>query len=308
MSQITIEKAIISDAKRLAEIEKRAFDVELQKWVMQPNVEIDNNLKPPGYATTKMTNYMIIELDYFKVLNQGEIIGGIIVTISGTSYGRIDRIFIDPAFHGQGTGTAVMKLIEKQYPNVRIWHLETSSKLLKNHHFYEKLGYELTYKTDNEYGYQNKIDAAKKIEKLVENKNSSSIQYENCNMAKSEFYDMNLEASSFCNSNLENSHISNCNMSHTRFQNLNLQNSLFGDLNLTKSRLKFVTLSGVQFIDTVLGKEGESITFDGCDLTGSKLSQCNLNNVEIENCDLTGMKINNIAVEDLLNAYYRTSK
>ena len=50
-----------------------------------------------------------------------EIIGGIIVTISGKSYGRIDRIFADPVYQGKGIGSHVMKLIEKEYPNIKIW-------------------------------------------------------------------------------------------------------------------------------------------------------------------------------------------
>ena len=60
---------------------------------------------------------------------------GIIVTISGKSYGRIDRIFVDPVYQGKGIGSYVMKLIEEEYQSVRIWDLETSSRQLNNHHF-----------------------------------------------------------------------------------------------------------------------------------------------------------------------------
>ncbi len=82
--------------------------------------------------------------------------GGIIVTISGKSYGRIDRIFVEPVYQGKGIGSNVIKLIEEEYPSIRIWDLETSSRQLNNHHFYKKMGYEITFKSDDEYCYVKK--------------------------------------------------------------------------------------------------------------------------------------------------------
>ena len=63
---------------------------------------------------------------------------GIIVTISGKSYGRIDRIFVEPVYQGKGIGSYVIKLIEEEYPSIRIWDLETSSRQLNNHHFIKR--------------------------------------------------------------------------------------------------------------------------------------------------------------------------
>lgn len=307
MSRITIEKAAITDAEQLTFIKKRTFDAEVQKWLPNQKNGIDYNIQPPGYASVEMTAYMINELTYFKVLFDKEIVGGIVLTISGTSYGRIDRIFIDPNFQGQGIGSSVMKLIEEEYPYVQTWDLETSSRQLNNHHFYEKMGYLLMYKSTEEYGYHKKIalDTETESENVVENKKIGHDQYENCDMAKTQFYQVNLEGSSLSNSNLANNHISNCNFSQAKFQNINFRNSLFADLNLSGSKLLFVTLGGVRFMNTDLGNEGQSITFDSCDLSGSQFRQCNLKNVEIQNSDLTGMKINNIAVEELMDAYYR---
>lgn len=305
MSLITIEKATITDAEELTEITKRTFDEELRKWLPNPENAVDYNIQPPGYSSIKMTKYMIRELEYFKVLMDKEIVGGIIITISGKCYGRIDRIFIDPNYQGKGIGSRVINLIEDEFTNVRNWDLETSSRQINNHYFYEKMGYKTIFKTEMEYGYLKKIENISEKENSVEYKNISSVQYENCDMSKTEFYSVNLEGSSFSKSNVINSHISNCNLSHSKFQNLNLRNSLYADLNLSNSEMLLVTLGGVNFIDTNLGDEKIPISFERCDLEGSKFSSCNLRNVEIRNSDLTGMKIDDVPVEKLLDAYYQ---
>lgn len=308
MSLITIEKATITDAEKLTELKRRTFDEEVKKWLPNQNDVIDNNIKPPGYSSIEMTKYMIRELEYFKVLQDKEIIGGIIITISGKNFGRIDRIFVDPNYQGKGIGSRVINLIEEEFPDVRIWDLETSSRQINNHYFYQKVGYRTTYETEDEYGYLKEKETSLEKENIVENKNISSFQYVNCDMVKTECYGVNLEGSSFSNSNLMNSHISNCNFSDSKFQNLNLRNSLYADLNLSNSEMIFVTLGGVSFIDTNLGDENMPISFERCDLEGSKFSNSNLRNVEIQNSDLTGMKIDNVPVEKLIDAYYQLNK
>ncbi|CAI8809056.1 MULTISPECIES: GNAT family N-acetyltransferase [Bacillus] len=308
MSTIRIEKASITDAEKLTEIKKRTFDEEAKKWLPNQENITDYNIQPPGYSSIEMTKYMIKELNYFKVIYNKTIVGGIIVTISGKSFGRIDRIFVDPDSQGKGIGSKVIDLIEKEFPNVRAWDLETSSRQLNNHYFYEKMGYQATFKTEDEYCYIKRIETPLGIEKSVENEDISGTQYENCNMAKTECYQVTLEGSSFSNSNLMSSHINNCNLSHSKFHNINFRNTLFADLNFSNSEMALVTLDGVRFVDTSLGDEGNPITFERCDLKGSKINNSNLRNVEIQQSDITGMKINNIPVEDLLELYYHVNK
>ncbi|PGW29855.1 GNAT family N-acetyltransferase [Bacillus cereus] len=308
MSTIRIEKASITDAEKLTEIKKRTFDEEAKKWLPNQENIIDYNIQPPGYSSIEMTKYMIKELNYFKVIYNKTIVGGIIVTISGKSFGRIDRIFVDPDSQGKGIGSKVIDLIEKEFPNVRAWDLETSSRQLNNHYFYEKMGYQATFKTEDEYCYIKRIETLLGIEKSVENEDISGTQYENCNMAKTECYQVTLEGSSFSNSNLMSSHINNCNLSHSKFHNINFRNTLFAELNFSNSEMALVTLEGVRFIDTSFGDEGNPITFERCNLKGSKIKNRNLRNVEIQQSDITGMKINDIPVADLLELYYHVNK
>lgn len=250
-----------------------------------------------------MMKYSIEELDSFKVIMDDKIIGGIIVTISGKSYGRIDRIFVDPDYQGKGIGSHVIKLIEEEYPSIRIWDLETSTRQINNHHFYKKMGYEIIFKSEDEYCYVKRITVESAKEKLFKNNDMKNSQYENCNLANTEYYQVNLKNSSFVGSNMMNMKMSNCNVSQSKFRNINLKSSLYADLNLSGSKFSFVTLGGVHFKDTSLGEDKLPISFNRCDLEGSTISNSNLKNMEIENCDITGMKINGIPIENLLELY-----
>ncbi len=303
MTIITIDKATILDAGKLTEIMTRTFDEETKRWLCDQGDVIDYNIQPPGYSSVEMMKYSIEELDSYKVIMDEKIIGGIIVTISGKSYGRIDRIFVDPVYQGKGIGSYVIKLIEEEYPNIRIWDLETSSRQINNHHFYKKMGYEIIFKSEDEYCYvkRKNVDAAG--ENLIKNKDMKNGQYENCNLVNTEYYQVNLKNSAFVGSNIMHMNMSNCNVSQSKFRNINFRRSSYADLNLSSSKFNLVTLGGVQFQNTSLGDEKEPISFENCDLEGSTIHNSNLKNIEIVNCDITGMKINGIPIENLLELY-----
>ncbi|MFU2031195.1 GNAT family N-acetyltransferase [Bacillus wiedmannii] len=303
MTIISIEKATILDAEKLTEIMTRTFDEEAKRWLCGQGDVIDYNIQPPGYSSVEMMRYSIEELNSFKVIVDDKIIGGIIVTISGKSYGRIDRIFVDPDYQGKGIGSHVIKSIEVEYPSIRVWDLETSSRQLNNHHFYEKMGYEIIFKSEDEYCYVKRITVESAKENLIKNNDMKNSQYENCNLANTEYYQVNLKNSSFVGSNIMHMNMSNCNVSQSKFRNINLKSSLYADLNLSGSKFSFVTLGGVHFKDTSLGEDKHPISFNRCDLEGSTISNSNLKNMEIENCDITGMKINGIPIENLLELY-----
>ncbi|PGV57063.1 GNAT family N-acetyltransferase [Bacillus cereus] len=303
MTIISIEKATILDAEKLTEIMKRTFDEEAKRWLYGQDDVIDYNIQPPGYSSIEMMKYSIEELDSYKVIMDEKIIGGIIVTISGKSYGRIDRIFVEPVYQGKGIGSYVIKLIEEEYPNIRIWDLETSSRQINNHHFYKKMGYEIMFKSEDEYCYVKRKNVDAVGENLIKNKDMKNGQYENCNLVNTEYYQVNLKNSAFVGSNIMHMNMSNCNVSQSKFRNINFRRSSYADLNLSSSKFNGVTLGGVQFQNTSLGDEKEPISFENCDLEGSTIHNSNLKNIEIVNCDITGMKINGIPIENLLELY-----
>ncbi|MDW3036966.1 MULTISPECIES: GNAT family N-acetyltransferase [Bacillus cereus group] len=303
MTIISIEKATIVDAEKLTEIMTRTFDEEAKRWLCGQGNVIDYNIQPPGYSSVEMMRYSIEELDCYKVIMDGKIIGGIIVTISGKSYGRIDRIFVEPVYQGKGIGSNVIKLIEAEYPSIRIWDLETSSRQINNHHFYKKMGYQTIFESEDEYCYVKRIGTSSNKETVFKNKDMKNSQYENCNLVNTEYYQVNLKNSAFVGSNIMHMNMSNCNVSQSKFRNINFKRSLFADLNLSGSKFNLVTLGGVQFNNTSLGEDNYPISFNRCDLEGSTISNSNLKNMEIENCDITGMKINGIPIEKLLALY-----
>ncbi|MGN4443790.1 GNAT family N-acetyltransferase [Bacillus cereus group sp. MYBK79-1] len=303
MTMISIEKTTILDAEKLTEIMTRTFDEEAKRWLCCQDDVIDYNIQPPGYSSVEMMRYSIKELDSFKVIMDEEIIGGIIVTISGKSYGRIDRIFVDPKYQGKGIGSQVINLIEEKFKSVRIWDLETSSRQINNHHFYKKMGYEIIFKSEDEYCYVKRITVEPVEENLIKNEDLKNSQYENCNLVNTEYYQVNLKNSVFVGSNIMHMNVSNCNVSQSKFRNINFKRSLFADLNLSGGKFNLVTLGGVQFKNISLEDDKEPILFDKCDLEGSTISNSNLKNMEIENCDITGMKINGISIENLLELY-----
>ncbi|MES5938641.1 MULTISPECIES: GNAT family N-acetyltransferase [unclassified Bacillus cereus group] len=295
---ISIEKATILDAEKLTEIMTRTFDEEAKRWLCGQGDVIDYNIQPPSYSSVEMMRYSIEELDSFKVIVDDKIIGGIIVTISGKSYGRIDRIFVDPDYQGKGIGSHVIKSIEVEYPSIRVWDLETSSRQRNNHYFYKKMGYEIIFKSEDEYCYVKRITVESAKENLIKNNDMKNSQYENCNLANTEYYQVNLKNSSFIGSNMMNMKMSNCNVSQSKFRNINFKSSLYADLNLSGSKFSFVTLGGVHFKDTSIGEGKHPISFNRCDLEGSTISNSNLKNMKIENCDING-----IPIEKLLELY-----
>ncbi|KAA0564409.1 GNAT family N-acetyltransferase [Bacillus sp. CH30_1T] len=90
-------------------------------------------------------------LNYFKIIYQEELVGGVIVTLEGKRHGRVDRIFVDPNYQGKGIGSSTIRLIEEKFPKVRLWELETSRRRLNNHAFYEKMGYKKIFESEDEF-------------------------------------------------------------------------------------------------------------------------------------------------------------
>ncbi|MGM0863239.1 MAG: GNAT family N-acetyltransferase [Bacillota bacterium] len=313
MNTITIEKARIQDAEILTNIKRKVFDAEKEKWLLHAENVVDYNIQPPGYDSIEMGKYMIHELNYFKIIYQEELVGGVIVTLEGKRNGRVDRIFVDPDYQGKGIGSSAIRLIEEKFPKVRSWELETSRRQLNNHAFYEKMGYKKIFESEDEFCYEKRIqpDTTEEVETreisiqgdTLRQVDLSRLQVEQSEMTETDFYGIAGSHSTFSNSNLMGAQFSNCNLRESRFQNINFKKSLIADLNLSHSEFAHVIFGGVYVHDTTLGEEDEPVRFERCDLKGSQFKGCNLNNVELVDCETEGMRINNILVKDLLEAY-----
>ncbi|WP_404448509.1 GNAT family N-acetyltransferase [Sutcliffiella horikoshii] len=298
MAQITLLPARLEDAEQLTLLMKRTFDEEALHWLGSLDSHFaDYNIQPPGYDSVHTTRYMMEELVYYKIMLEQQLVGGVILTVTGSRYGRIDRIFIDPSYQGQGFGSEVISLVEKTYPTVTTWDLETSGRQKGNLHFYEKMGFERTFETEDEVSY---------IKRIRGNETGAENEFESCNLEGATFYQTNLANSAFSNSTLAGAHFSNINLNGSKFQNINFRDTVIADLNLSGSRVKHVEMSGVEFSDTSI--ERAPISFERCELMGTRFNNCRMGDVEIIDCDISGMKIDGVSVEELLEVYRKVKQ
>ncbi|WP_180946825.1 GNAT family N-acetyltransferase [Peptostreptococcus faecalis] len=126
---ICLKKMKKKDVPLLYEIAERAFQPDYERY----------GVYPPLLKTQKKT--FLPPLIFGKViLIDDKEIGGFFVAVIGKK-GELGAIFIDPEYQQKGYGKEVMLEIEKQYPKVKKWKLETPSESYRLHNFYESLGY-----------------------------------------------------------------------------------------------------------------------------------------------------------------------
>ncbi|WNS46290.1 GNAT family N-acetyltransferase [Paenibacillus sp. MMS20-IR301] len=306
---MNIRKAVPDDAGKLAALMKETFDTEMRRWLPGEEVQ-DSNLRPPGYDSIEQHRYAIRESEYYVLEEEAVIIGGASIQQTGR-HARVDKIFIDPLCQGRGYGSILLAYLEEQYPEARAWKLETSSRQLNNHRFYEKAGYTRIYESHGEFGYEKLADplpAAGEQGPSFIDRQLSQAEFENCVMSGADFYNINLAESSFNNSNLSGCVFTDSNLQDAKFTNLNLCNTLIADSRLSGSEIALVALDGVYIHDTSLGTSRKPAVFERCDLSGSHFLGCDLTGVILSQCDLSGMRINGIPVEELQEAYVRVNK
>ena len=132
---ITLKLAAPQDADALAAIQTRTFDHDSRQHGR------GERGGPPGYDSAAWQRRMMRKAAYYKILEDGQIIGGAIVFDNGGGHIYLGRIYIDPDYQNRGIGAQAMRLIEQAYPSARRWTLETPLWALRNQHFYERQGY-----------------------------------------------------------------------------------------------------------------------------------------------------------------------
>ncbi len=134
MMSVSIESAEKEDAMTLAEICKRAFESDHAFGA-------PGSGGPPGYDSPEAQVSFMRFLDYYKILLDDKIVGGIMAGSAGEGHKVMERIFVDPEFHRQGIGTRAFQLLWELYPLVNVWTLGTPEWNVRTKNFYEKLGF-----------------------------------------------------------------------------------------------------------------------------------------------------------------------
>ncbi|MBN2229982.1 MAG: GNAT family N-acetyltransferase [Candidatus Thorarchaeota archaeon] len=133
---VSIEFAQPEDAEKLADISKRAFDSDIEVGASGPG-------GPPEYDSIEAhrRDTGLEQTDYWKIIFNGQIVGGMRVFRVTPEHCDIYGVFIDPDFHRQGIGSEFFRLIEIKYPQVKKWSLDTPIWNVRTKVFYEKLGF-----------------------------------------------------------------------------------------------------------------------------------------------------------------------
>lgn len=131
---LTISRALIEDGKILAHISTESFHRDSR-------IYLGKELGPYGYNSEEWQLDRMEKCDYYKILNNSDIVGGIYVTKVSDSHYTLERIFVHPEYQNRGIGTQVIGMVEETYPSVKKWTLDTPSWNPRTNHFYPKLGY-----------------------------------------------------------------------------------------------------------------------------------------------------------------------
>jgi len=140
--QIQIIKATLEDAEELTRASRISFDDDTSTYGM------GTSGGPPGYDKVEKQKFWIKTTNYYKFVLDNKIVGGMFLK-SGLEFDRpssadnyyLIRLFILPDFQNQGIGTIALKFIEHEFPQAKKWTLDTPHWAIRNHHFYEKMGY-----------------------------------------------------------------------------------------------------------------------------------------------------------------------
>jgi len=118
-----------SDIATLYDIALRSFQPDYEKYGVFPPLlkEKTKTFLPPRMFSK-------------TILFSETIIGGAFV-VGFFSKGEIGAIFLEPSQQHNGYGKQIMLMIEKLYPKVTRWKLDTPSESYGLHQFYESLGY-----------------------------------------------------------------------------------------------------------------------------------------------------------------------
>ena len=136
---LTFPLTVEADIPELTAVMTRAFGDDSRRHLGKEHGG------PPGYNNGDFFRHWLFgyrESVGYNVLLAGRIIGAAIVWILPDGHNRLGTIFIDPAYQDRGIGTQTWKFLEAFYPATKDWTLETPVWATKNHHFYEKCGFQ----------------------------------------------------------------------------------------------------------------------------------------------------------------------
>jgi len=131
---LQFKKARPRDGAALAKVSERAFHSDI--YCGAPGLG-----GPPGYKSEDWQARMMRFGQYYKMLVDGQIVGGFIVFRKAPREYELGRIFVDPDFQNQGIGTQAFEFMWQEFPLAKRWTLGTPAWNRRTRHFYKKVGF-----------------------------------------------------------------------------------------------------------------------------------------------------------------------
>lgn len=133
--ELRFEPMTEADLPEVTAVMTRAFDDDTQRHLGRPKGG------PPGYDNGDFFRQWLFPYDEshgYKIVLDGQVVGGLIVWILPHGRNALGTIFVDPAVQDRGIGTRAWQWVEASWPRAKRWQLETPAFAVKNHHFYAK--------------------------------------------------------------------------------------------------------------------------------------------------------------------------
>jgi GNAT superfamily N-acetyltransferase len=136
--EIKLEKATVSDAKIIYDMQVKAFTPLLEKYqdydTSPANERIDTTLARIN------TPYGV----FYKILAKNILVGAICILWRNTTEFWISPMFISPEYQGKGIAQKTLCLVKEMFPEATSWELATLLEEKRNCYLYEKMGFTQT--------------------------------------------------------------------------------------------------------------------------------------------------------------------
>lgn len=130
--KLHFERATESDAKVLVDVQDRAFYSDFVKFG-----------ECPGYGKSEdKIRESLTKNQQYKIIVDNIVVGKVSAH-EGEDVCHLDCLCVVPEYENMGIGQTAVAFIEKQYPQAKMWTLETPKDKLRNHFFYKKCGYKI---------------------------------------------------------------------------------------------------------------------------------------------------------------------
>ena len=133
--EVTLEKAIESDAQSI-------YDIQVNAFLPLLEVYKDYNINPANETIERMiTRINNPSGGFYKIIIDTILVGAISVLCKEDSQFWISPMFILPKYQGKGIAQKAITQIEKIFPQAVSWELATIAEEKRNCYLYEKMGF-----------------------------------------------------------------------------------------------------------------------------------------------------------------------